>query len=66
MFKTIKYEEIDKNTIEDEYILIDIRSPGEYKSETIPGAVSIPLFNDEERKIIGTIYVQENVDKAKK
>lgn len=66
MFKTIKYEEIDKNKIDSNHILIDLRSQSEYESETIPGSISLPLFNDEERRLIGTIYVQESVEKAKK
>ena len=45
-------------------ILIDVRSPAEYKHAHIPGAHSIPLFNDEERKIVGTAYKQESREKA--
>jgi tRNA 2-selenouridine synthase len=44
--------------------VIDVRSPGEYKHAHIPGAYSIPLFNDEERKIVGTAYKQESREKA--
>lgn len=40
--------------------LIDVRSPREYLHAHIPGATNIPLFNDEERAIIGTIYKQES------
>jgi tRNA 2-selenouridine synthase len=39
--------------------LIDVRSPGEYARETIPGAVNIPLFSDEERKMVGITYKRE-------
>lgn len=66
MYKTIKYEILDKNRKNTNYILIDVRSPSEYKAQTIPKAINIPLFNDEERKIIGTIYMQESIEKAKK
>ena len=31
--------------------LFDVRSPGEYNHARIPGAYSLPLFTDEERKI---------------
>jgi len=34
--------------------VFDVRSPGEYAQARIPGAYSLPLFNDEERKIEGT------------
>lgn len=39
--------------------LLDIRSPGEYQKGHIPGAISFPLFSNEERAIIGTLYKQE-------
>ena len=38
--------------------LIDVRSPGEYAIGHIPGAVNIPLFSDEERAKVGTLYKQ--------
>jgi tRNA 2-selenouridine synthase len=37
-------------------IIIDIRSPIEYDDGAIPGAVNVPLFSNEERAEIGTIY----------
>lgn len=36
--------------------VIDVRSPGEYLAGTIPGAINIPLFDEDERSVIGTIY----------
>ena len=39
--------------------VVDVRSPGEFKSGHLTGAVNIPLFRDEERAIVGTIYKQE-------
>ncbi len=36
--------------------IIDVRSPGEFQQGTIPGAVNIPLFDDDERGVIGTLY----------
>lgn len=44
--------------------LIDVRSPGEYAKAHIPGAVNIPLFSDEERAHVGTVYVQQSKEKA--
>lgn len=61
MFNTIDYDQL-----EGDYILVDLRSPGEYSEFTIPGAVNLPLFDDEERKLIGTVYNHESIDKAKK
>lgn len=40
--------------------VIDVRSPGEYLHAHIPGAYSIPLFTDEERKVVGTAYKKES------
>lgn len=42
------------------HIIIDVRSPAEYAKAHIPNAINIPLFSDEERKIIGTAYKQQS------
>jgi tRNA 2-selenouridine synthase len=47
-------------------VLLDIRSPGEFLAGHIPGAVSFPLFTDEERAIIGKLYKQQGHDFAVK
>ncbi|RYF85466.1 MAG: tRNA 2-selenouridine(34) synthase MnmH [Chitinophagaceae bacterium] len=39
-------------------LLLDVRSPGEYNHAHLPGAISFPLFTDEERKVVGTTYKQ--------
>ncbi|HAU30565.1 TPA: tRNA 2-selenouridine(34) synthase MnmH [Candidatus Dependentiae bacterium] len=44
--------------------LIDVRSPAEYEHAHIPNALSIPLFSDQERAIIGTLYKQEGKEAA--
>lgn len=46
--------------------LFDVRSPGEYGHAHIPGAISLPLFSDEERKEIGTAYKQKSRETAVK
>ncbi len=38
--------------------LIDVRSPCEFNHGHIPTALNLPLFTDEERKIVGTTYKQ--------
>lgn len=38
---------------------VDVRSPIEYEESHIPGAVNIPLFTNEERIEIGTLYKQK-------
>jgi tRNA 2-selenouridine synthase len=47
-----------------DYTIIDVRSPSEYLKGHIPTAINIPLFSDEERKIIGTIYKQQGKREA--
>lgn len=44
--------------------LIDVRTPAEFEFGHIPGAVNIPLFSNEERAEVGTIYKQVSQDKA--
>lgn len=43
----------------EQFPVIDVRSPGEFNHAQIPGAHSLPLFTDEERKIVGTAYKQQ-------
>ena len=50
--------------IKDNTPLVDVRSPGEFKKGHIPGAFSIPIFDNEERAIIGTIYKQNSKEAA--
>jgi tRNA 2-selenouridine synthase len=45
-------------------LVIDVRSPAEYLHAHIPGAYNLPLFSNEERKIVGTIYKQESREAA--
>lgn len=45
-------------------LLLDVRSPGEYKHAHMPGAVSLPLFTDEERAVVGTAYKQQSREQA--
>ena len=44
--------------------VIDVRSPSEFLKASVPGAVSIPLFDDDERAVIGTIYTKQSKVKA--
>ncbi len=44
--------------------IIDVRSPGEHAHGHIPGAHSLPLFSNEERAVVGTIYKQQGRDAA--
>ncbi len=44
--------------------LIDVRSPAEYAAGHIPGAVNMPLFENEERARVGTLYKQTSREAA--
>jgi tRNA 2-selenouridine synthase len=44
--------------------VLDVRSPKEFAEGHIPGAISFPLFTDEERAVVGTLYKQEGREKA--
>ena len=48
----------------DHLSLIDVRSPIEYDKGHIPGAINLPLFTDDERAEIGTIYKKKGQEKA--
>ncbi len=45
-------------------IYIDVRSPIEFEADHITGSVNIPLFADDERKEVGTIYRMAGRDNA--
>ncbi|MGV6858777.1 MAG: tRNA 2-selenouridine(34) synthase MnmH [bacterium] len=51
---------------EDYSDIIDVRSPSEFAEDHVPGAINLYVLNDEERKIVGTLYKQESPFKAKK
>lgn len=65
MFQDITVQELLELQDKRELTLVDVRSPGEYREFTIPGSLNIPLFTDEERAEIGTIYKQVSVHAAK-
>jgi len=46
--------------------VIDVRSPGEFTEDHIPGAVNLPVLDDLERAQIGTIYTQESRFRARR
>jgi tRNA 2-selenouridine synthase len=47
-----------------QHLLFDVRSPSEYQHAHIIGAISLPLFTDEERKVVGTAYKQQSREQA--
>lgn len=51
-------------TLSEKHPVIDVRAPSEFSQGHIPGALNIPLFSDEERKVVGTAYKQINKESA--
>lgn len=47
-----------------ERVILDVRTPAEYAFGHIPGARNLPLFSDEERAIVGTLYKQVSPHEA--
>ncbi|UBM62003.1 tRNA 2-selenouridine(34) synthase MnmH [Candidatus Sulfidibacterium hydrothermale] len=62
MAKTLPIEKFLPLT--DTLPLVDVRSPAEFTQGHIPGAVNIPLFNNDERAIVGIGYKQGGKEHA--
>ncbi len=41
-------------------MIIDVRSPAEFAEDHVPGAMNLPVLDNEERAIIGATYVQDS------
>lgn len=46
--------------------VIDVRSPAEFAEDHLPGAINLPVLDDEERARVGTIYKQQSPFLARK
>lgn len=65
MKPTITYEEVLASSKKKTIGFVDVRSPKEYQLSTIPGAVNIPVMDDEAREVIGKMYKAGQIDDAK-
>ena len=63
MIREIKVDEVVNIS---DAVIVDVRSEGEYEEASIPGAVNIPLLNNEERARVGTHYKQINPNSARR
>ncbi|MBK9014947.1 MAG: tRNA 2-selenouridine(34) synthase MnmH [Saprospiraceae bacterium] len=50
--------------LEPDRVLLDVRTPAEYAQGHVPGALNLPLFSDEERAEVGTLYKQVSPERA--
>jgi len=57
-------ETADPQTLSGFETIIDVRSPGEFEEDHLPGAINLPVLTNEERAEVGTIYVQESPFRA--
>ncbi|MFV0358488.1 tRNA 2-selenouridine(34) synthase MnmH [Tropicimonas sp.] len=46
--------------------VIDTRSPDEFAEDRLPGAINLPVLDNDERARVGTIYKQESPFRARK
>lgn len=46
--------------------IIDVRSPGEFAEDHIPGAINLPVLSNDERAEVGTIYKQQSTFGARR
>lgn len=53
---------LNKNNV----IFVDTRSPSEFLQGHIPGARNLPILEDEERAIVGTLYKQTGPEEARR
>lgn len=61
MFELLNYEETTDNDL-----FIDLRSSEEFNEFHIPGSINFPILNNEERKIVGTLYDNGSKREAKR
>ncbi len=47
-------------------LIIDVRSPGEYAEDHLPGAINLPVLGNDERAHIGTIHKQVSTFEARR
>ncbi|MBL0331122.1 MAG: tRNA 2-selenouridine(34) synthase MnmH [Bacteroidetes bacterium] len=58
----IHIEEFTK--LSDTHPILDVRTPAEFAQGHIPGAINLPIFTNEERIVIGTLYKKEGKQPA--
>ena len=46
--------------------VLDVRSPGEFAEDRLPGAVNLPVLSDAERATVGTLFVQTGAFPARR
>lgn len=65
MKPTVTYEEVIKARESKAIGFVDVRSPKEFQTATIPGAINIPVLDNEAREKVGQLYTHGHIDEAK-
>ena len=61
-----KYEELEEMMDNGkDIVFVDVRTEREYRKNTIPDAISIPILEDEQYAEIGTLYKAGEIEQAK-
>lgn len=61
---TLPLVEPDLALLKENRVLIDVRAPVEFAQGALPGAVNLPLMDDEERRLVGIEYKRRGQDAA--
>ena len=61
LFRTANLSQLDEFDA-----IIDVRTPAEFAEDHIPGAINCPVFSNEERIVVGTLYKQVSPFEARK
>ncbi|MBK5286393.1 MAG: tRNA 2-selenouridine(34) synthase MnmH [Bacteroidia bacterium] len=64
MAEVLLTEDFLERVYSGEHLLLDVRSESEFFHGSIPGAVNVPLLNDEARKEVGITYKKEGRSQA--
>lgn len=62
MVRTLSTDEFLNNA--QQGVIVDVRTPAEFESGHIVGAINIPLFSNEQRAVVGTIYKRIGKEQA--
>ncbi|MFV1442574.1 MULTISPECIES: tRNA 2-selenouridine(34) synthase MnmH [unclassified Phaeobacter] len=62
----LRFTSLSEILVQDYDCVIDVRSPAEFAEDHWPGAINLPVLDNEERAEVGTIYVQQSPFLARK
>lgn len=62
--RLVRTVEVEELLSMEKTAIVDVRSPKEYAEDHIYGAINLPILDDDERALIGTIYKREGKEQA--